>query len=110
MICVISLIKTAKSLCDSKLAQNWHSFADDKRMGMCYNCIVQNWARVKTRPFLLAEMLERDTEELEAGAYIIRWTSVLSNRFDTTGFKKVYGDLYKAFTKQTASRRFSISA
>ena len=56
------------------------------------------------------EMLNRDTEELEAGAYIIRWTSVLSNRFDTTGFKKVYGDLYKAFTKQTASKRFSISA
>ena len=56
------------------------------------------------------EMLTRDTEELEAGAYIIRWTSVLSNRFDTTGFKKVYGDLYKAFTKQTASKRFSISA
>ena len=56
------------------------------------------------------EMLNRDTEELDAGAYIIRWTSVLSNRFDTTGFKKVYGDLYKAFTKQTASKRFSISA
>ena len=56
------------------------------------------------------EMLNRDTEELEAGAYIIRWTSVLSNRFDTTGFNKVYGELYKAFTKQTASRRFSISA
>ena len=55
------------------------------------------------------EMLNRNTEELEAGAYIIRWTSVLSNRFDTTGFKKVYGDLYKAFTKQTASKRFSIS-
>ena len=56
------------------------------------------------------EMLRQDTEELEAGAYIIRWTSVLSNRFDTTGFKKVYGELYKAFTKQTASRRVSISA
>ena len=56
------------------------------------------------------EILRQDTEELEAGAYIIRWTSVLSNRFDTTGFKKVYGDLYKAFTKQTASKRFSISA
>ena len=55
------------------------------------------------------EMLRQDTEELEAGAYIIRWTSVLSNRFDTTGFKKMYGDLYKAFTKQSASRRFTIS-
>ena len=62
------------------------------------------------RDSIKAEMLERDTEGLEAGAYIIRWTSVLSNRFDTTGFKKAYGELYKAFTKQTASRRFSISA
>ena len=61
------------------------------------------------RDSIKAEMLEQGTEELQVGAYIIRWTSVLSNRFDTTGFKKVYGDLYKAFTKQTNSRRFSIS-
>lgn len=61
------------------------------------------------RDTLKAELLERDTEELEAGKYIIRWTSILSNRFDTTSFKKVYGELYKAFTKQTASKRFSIS-
>ncbi|MBR6529669.1 MAG: hypothetical protein IKT62_06490 [Firmicutes bacterium] len=58
---------------------------------------------------LKAEMIERETEELIAGSYIIRWTSVLSNRFDTTGFKKMYGELYKAFTKQSASRRFTIS-
>ena len=61
------------------------------------------------RDSIKQEMLDRDVEELTAGAYIIRWSSVLSNRFDTTGFKKVYGDLYKAFTKQTSSRRFSIS-
>ena len=61
------------------------------------------------RDSIKQEMLDRDVEELTAGAYIIRWTSVLSNRFDTTNFKKVYGDLYKAFTKQTSSRRFSIS-
>lgn len=61
------------------------------------------------RDSIKAEMLERDTDELVCGKYIIRWTSVLSNRFDTTGFKKVYGDLYKAFTKQTSSRRFSIA-
>ena len=61
------------------------------------------------RDSIKQEMLDRDVEELTAGAYIVRWTSVLSNRFDTTGFKKVYGDLYKAFTKQTSSRRFSIS-
>ena len=56
-----------------------------------------------------AEMLDRDIEELPAGQYIVRWTSILSNRFDTTSFKKQFGDLYKSFTKQTSSRRFSIS-
>ena len=35
------------------------------------------------------EMLTQDTEELEAGQYIIRWTSVLTNCFDTTAFKKM---------------------
>ena len=62
------------------------------------------------RDSLKAEMADRGIEELVVGNYIVRWTSVLSNRFDTTGFKKVYGDLYKAFTKQTNSKRFSISA
>lgn len=62
------------------------------------------------RDSIKAEMMERDTEELAAGQYIVRWTSVLSNRFDTTAFKKEHSELYKAFTKQTASRRFSISA
>ena len=55
------------------------------------------------------EMLNRDTEELEAGQYIVRWTSVLSQRFDTTAFKKVMPDVYKAYTKQVSSRRFSIA-
>lgn len=61
------------------------------------------------RDAIKTEMLNRGIEEMEAGQYIIRWTSVLSNRFDTTGFKKIYGNLYKEFTKQVSSRRFSIA-
>lgn len=61
------------------------------------------------RDIIKNEMLEQGTEELEAGAYIIRWTSVLTNRFDTTAFKKEHNDLYKQFTKQIASKRFSIA-
>lgn len=62
------------------------------------------------RDEIKAEMLNRDTEELEAGQYVVRYTTVLSNRFDTTAFKKLHGELYKAYTKQTTSKRFSISA
>ena len=61
------------------------------------------------RNSIKSEMEAREVEELIAGQYIIRWTSVLSNRFDATAFKKVMPELYKAYTKQTASRRFSIS-
>ena len=56
------------------------------------------------------ELLNRNTEELSAGQYIVRWTSVLSQRFDTTALKKVMPEIYKAYTKQVASRRFSITA
>ena len=55
------------------------------------------------------EMLRLNTEELAAGAYIIRYTSVISNRFDSTTFKRLYADLYKDFTKPVSSRRFSVS-
>ena len=61
------------------------------------------------RDSIKQELLKRDTEGLEAGQYIVRWTSITSNRFDSTAFKKQYNDLYKAFTKQVSSRRFSIA-
>ena len=55
------------------------------------------------------EMMARETEEMEVGQYIIRWTSILSQRFDSTSFKKVMPDIYKAYTKQVASKRFTIA-
>ena len=55
------------------------------------------------------EMVNRNTEELTVGQYIIRWTSVLTQRFDSTAFKKVMPDIYKAYTKQVSSRRFTIA-
>ena len=61
------------------------------------------------RDTLKSEMLRLDTEELNAGAYILRYTNIISNRFDTTTFKRLYADLYKDFTKAVSSRRFSVS-
>ena len=61
------------------------------------------------RDTIKQEMLSRDTEELEAGQYIVRFTPVLSQRFDTTAFKKALPDLYKTYIKQVSSRRFSIA-
>ena len=61
------------------------------------------------RDEIKSEMLNRNTEEMEAGQYIVRWTSVLTQRFDTTAFKKVMPEVYKEYTKQISSRRFSIA-
>ena len=55
------------------------------------------------------EMDARGVEELEAGQYIARFTTVLTNRFDSTAFKREHSEMYKMYTKQTTSRRFSIA-
>lgn len=61
------------------------------------------------RDELKQTMLDRGTEELEAGKYILRYQSIVSNRFDSSAFKKALPDLYKSFTKQSSSRRFSVA-
>lgn len=55
-----------------------------------------------------AEMTIRGVEELEAGQNIIRWTPVTSNRFDSATFKKALPEVYKAYMKQSVSRRFTV--
>lgn len=58
---------------------------------------------------LKKEMTNRHTEEMEVGRFIMRYTTVFSNRFDTGAFKSIHADLYEQFTKPTTSKRFSIS-
>lgn len=64
---------------------------------------------VEREALIKAEMEARETEVIDLGNVIIRFTSVLSSRFDTTAFKKLHNELYNTFVKQVASRRFSIA-
>lgn len=61
------------------------------------------------RDAIKAELLKRDTDELQAGRFIVRWSTVLTSRLDTTALKKAMPGIYKAYTKQTTSRRFSVA-
>ena len=61
------------------------------------------------RDSLKQELLERNTEELECGQYIIRYQSIVSNRFDNSAFKKALPDVYQSFIRQSISKRFSIA-
>lgn len=56
-----------------------------------------------------AEMTKRDTEEMNVGRYVVRWTNVISDRFDSTTFKKAMPQIYGMYVKRSESRRFSIS-
>lgn len=59
-----------------------------------------------------AYMSETEQDELlgESGEHII-WKSVISNKFDSTAFKKSeWGELYKEFTKQTETKPFKFYA
>lgn len=57
---------------------------------------------------LKAVLAEQEVEELVVGSNIIRYTTVLTQRFDTTQLKKKLPEIYTAYLKQTTSKRFSI--
>ena len=48
-------------------------------------------------------------EELQVGAFTVRFTNVVRNNFNTSAFKKKYLELYNAFIKQTNYRKFTIA-
>ena len=61
------------------------------------------------RDSIKQEMMERGTEELECGQYIVRYQSIVTNRFDNSAFKKALPDVYKSFIRQSTCKRFSIA-
>lgn len=56
-----------------------------------------------------AELTASNTDEMMIDVYKVRWTSVTSERLDTTAFKKALPDIAKQFTKTSTTRRFSIA-
>lgn len=63
----------------------------------------------KLRDELKDEMTERNAEELQTDNFIVRWKNVISNRLDSKKLKAELPDIYKAFTKTSSSRRFTIA-
>jgi len=58
---------------------------------------------------LKAEMTARNTDELTIDVFKVRWTTVISSRFDSTAFKATHANLYQQFTKPVETKRFSIN-
>ena len=60
------------------------------------------------REAIKEEMVRQNTEELVAGAYIVRFTNVISNRLDSTTSNRLSADLYETLRRPGSSRRFSV--
>lgn len=56
-----------------------------------------------------AEMTTRSVDELAVDVYKIRWITINGSRFDSARFKEAMPEIYKQFTKQTTSRRFTVA-
>lgn len=55
------------------------------------------------------EMTTSGQDEIVVDDYKIIYRDVISNRFDSTTFKKTYGELYRQFTKSTTYKRLTIN-
>lgn len=62
----------------------------------------------KIKDDIKKELTEQNTEEMTVGRYIVRWSKVATERFDSKRFKDMMPEAYKLYTKVTQSRRFSI--
>ena len=61
------------------------------------------------RDTIKQQMLNDGIEEMEVGQYMVRYQSIVTNRFDNRAFKKLIPDVYKSFMRQSTSKRFSIA-
>ena len=56
-----------------------------------------------------AEMTARNTDELTVDVFKVRWTPVISTRFDSAAFKATHAGLYAQYSKPVETRRFTIN-
>ena len=55
------------------------------------------------------DMDSKGLEEQKVGDYVVRFITVVTNRFDSSRLKKEHADLYSRYLKETSSRRFTVA-
>ena len=56
-----------------------------------------------------AMMDKKHLEEMEVGTYTVRYTTVVSSRFDSRAFQETHQSLYDQYCVASESKRFTIS-
>lgn len=55
------------------------------------------------------DMDSKGLEEQKVGDYVVRFITVVTNRFDSNKLKKEHADLYSRYLKETSCRRFTVA-
>ena len=61
------------------------------------------------RAELQQDMEAKGADELHTKNFIVRWKKIIGQRLDTKALKEALPDIYNLYTKQTATRRFTIA-
>ena len=63
----------------------------------------------ENKEVLKAYMTEAELTELIGDEHKATYKEVVSNRFDSTAFKKDHADMYEAYKKESSSMRFTFA-
>jgi Phage-related protein, predicted endonuclease len=77
-----------------------------------YKDLANQIALLEVQKDVLADRFKQvmgESEELCVGSHVVRYKTIISNRFDTAGFKKAHADMYADFLKTSTNRRFTIA-
>ena len=81
--------------------------AELKRLENCIEDIASKAEALRNE--IKEEMNLRGVEEMNAGSFIVRYTQIVSSRFNTKLFKETFGEnTYKFFLRNVPSKRFAI--
>lgn len=62
------------------------------------------------RDEIKADLTEKGADEHNTGSFIVRWKEIVSKRLDSKALKAALPDVFSAYSKESASRRFTITA
>lgn len=55
------------------------------------------------------DMKSKGLEEMKTKNFVIRWKEIISNSLDSKALRASFPDICEQFTKQSASKRFTIA-
>ena len=62
------------------------------------------------RAEIKANLESAGEDEHDTGCFVIRWKEIITSRFDSKALKAALPDVFAAYSRESSSRRFTITA